>query len=285
MNLAELKEAYKARKLALDSAKKEEEKYKALLKDAMLEAGESDYTDEAGYRFERIVQERKSMDEEKLLAELHERNLTSCIATKEVVDEDATLKAFESLCGDGHSGFSIGITKGILNRLIEGKPLTPIEDTEDVWNVCSRGENGGVATYQCKRMSSLFKDVYPDGTVKYHDNDRYYCIKWDDPNLCWHNGFIGKIYSEMFPLTMPYMPSNKADVIVCDELLTDRKNGDFDTLAVLYIQRSHGEKVEVNRYFKEGEKSFIEISPEEYEERKKMHEKRQEQEAKAQDEN
>lgn len=59
----------------------------------MLEAGESDYTDEAGYRFERIVQERKSMDEEKLLAELHERNLTSCIATKEVVDEDATLKA------------------------------------------------------------------------------------------------------------------------------------------------------------------------------------------------
>lgn len=71
MNLAELKEAYKARKLALDSAKKEEEKYKALLKDAMLEAGESDYTDEAGYRFERIVQERKSIDEEKLLAELH----------------------------------------------------------------------------------------------------------------------------------------------------------------------------------------------------------------------
>jgi hypothetical protein len=96
MNLAELKEAYKARKLALDSAKKEEEKYKVLLKDAMLEAGESDYTDEAGYRFERIVQERKSMDEEKLLAELHERNLISCIATKEVVDEDATLKAVEA---------------------------------------------------------------------------------------------------------------------------------------------------------------------------------------------
>lgn len=109
--------------------------------------------------------------------------------------------------------------------------------------------------------------------------------KWDDPNLCWHNGFIGRIYNEMFPLTMPYMPSNKSDVIVCDELLTDRKNGDFDTLAVLSIQRSNGEKVEVNRYFKEGEKSFIEISPEEYEERKKMHEKRQEQEAKAQDEN
>lgn len=44
---------------------------------------------------------------------------------------DSALKAFESLCGDGHSGFSIGITKGILNRLIERKPFTPIEDTEE----------------------------------------------------------------------------------------------------------------------------------------------------------
>ena len=41
MNLAELKEAYKAKKLAFDTAKKEEEKYKALLKDAMLEAVKS----------------------------------------------------------------------------------------------------------------------------------------------------------------------------------------------------------------------------------------------------
>lgn len=36
---------------------------------------------------------------------------------------DSALKAFESLCGDGHSGFSIGITKGILNRLIERENL------------------------------------------------------------------------------------------------------------------------------------------------------------------
>lgn len=97
--------------------------------------------------------------------------------------------------------------------------------------------------------------------------------------------YNGTDLSSMRLATMPYMPSNKSDVIVCDELLTDRKNGDFDTLAVLFIQRFNGEKVEVNRYFKEGEKSFIEISPEEYEERKKMHEKRKEQEAKAQDEN
>lgn len=96
MQLAELREAYKAKKLAFEQAKKEEEKYKKLLKDAMEEAGEKDFTDEAGYRFERIVQERKSMDEPKLLEALHDRNLTGCIKMVEAVDEDATLQAVEA---------------------------------------------------------------------------------------------------------------------------------------------------------------------------------------------
>jgi hypothetical protein len=96
MELRELQESYKAAKLALDEAKTKEEQLKKELKEAMLEAGEKDYTDEAGYRFERIVQERKSIDEESLLAELHERKLDSCIKTVEAVDEDATLKAVEA---------------------------------------------------------------------------------------------------------------------------------------------------------------------------------------------
>ena len=96
MNLAEIYEAYKAKKLAFEQAKKEEEQYKALLKDAMAEAGVKDYTDDAGYRFERIVQERKSIDEPKLLEELHSRNLTNCIKTIEAVNEEATLQAVEA---------------------------------------------------------------------------------------------------------------------------------------------------------------------------------------------
>ena len=96
MELAEIYEAYKAKKLAFEQAKKEEEKYKTLLKDAMAEAGVKDYTDEAGYRFERIVQERKSIDEPKLLEELHNRNLTSCIKTIEAVNEEATIQAVEA---------------------------------------------------------------------------------------------------------------------------------------------------------------------------------------------
>ena len=96
MTLSDIYEAYKARKLVFEQAKKEEEKYKALLKDAMAEAGIKDHTDEDGYRFERIVQNRNKIDETKLLEELHNRNLIHCIKTVEAVDEEATLKAVEA---------------------------------------------------------------------------------------------------------------------------------------------------------------------------------------------
>lgn len=182
---------------------------------------------------------------------------------------ESALRAFESLCKDGHSGASIGFTKNILNRLIEGKPLTPIDDTEDMWNFTHGDESRG-KHYRCNRMSSLFKDVAADGTVSYTDINRCYCIQKDNPYCTYHNGFITGIYNQMFPLTMPYMPNSRADMIVCDEVLTDPKNGDFDTIAVLYIKRANGDTVEVNRYFKEGDKSFIEISKEEYEKRVEM---------------
>lgn len=95
MNLADIFEAYKAKKLAFEQAKKEEEKYKKLLKDAMAEAGVKDHTDDAGYRYERIEQNRKKINEPKLLEELHNRGLEQCIKTVEAVDEEATLIAVE----------------------------------------------------------------------------------------------------------------------------------------------------------------------------------------------
>lgn len=187
---------------------------------------------------------------------------------------NSAMKAFKSLLGDDHSGLSIGITKNILNRLIDRLPLTPIEDTEEVWGEPRIDSRDKSKRYQCKRMSSLFKRVAQDGSVTYSDIDRYYCTNEENPHVSWHNGFVAKIYNEMYPLTLPYMPNSRPDVIVCDELLTDRKNGDYDTLAILYIKKADGERVEVNRYFKESEVSFAEISPEEYKERQRLHEER-----------
>lgn len=96
MELKELYQLYKAKKLAADQAAKEEDKYKKLLKKAMEEAGEKNYTDSEGYLFERIVQNRKSMDEKMVLESLKERGLTSCIKTVEAVNEEAVLAAVEA---------------------------------------------------------------------------------------------------------------------------------------------------------------------------------------------
>ena len=188
----------------------------------------------------------------------------------------SALKAFESLCEDGHSGYSIRVTKSILDRLIDGKPLTPIEDTHDIWNVCSFGEEG-VLNYQCKRMSSLFKDVYEDGHVEYHDTNRIICINRYDHSNQYHNGFVSKIVNEMFPIKMPYIPLNRPIRVYCEELLTDSKNGDFDSIGIIDIcldDTSDTEKlktIKANRYFKENGDSFVEISPQEWAERKKKH--------------
>jgi hypothetical protein len=181
---------------------------------------------------------------------------------------DSALKAFESLTKDGHSGFSIGLTKHILVRLIEGKPLTPIEDTEDVWNFIHYDKEDNCGQYQSKRMSSLFKYVYADETVKYKDIDSNYCVDINTRST-YHSGLVQNVVDAMYPITMPYIPADKPIKIYCEDFLTDIKNGDFDTVGVLYLITPDDTKVDINRYFKEDEKGadWIEIGLEEYTER------------------
>lgn len=180
---------------------------------------------------------------------------------------ESAYKAFQSLLDDEHSGYSIGVTKNILNRLIDGKPLTPIEDTPDVWNEIY-GFSEVSQTYQSRRMSSLFKDVYPDGRVEYHDNDRCYCVNKDNPDAPgWHNGFISKMIHEKYPITMPYYPMSKPLVVYCSEGLSDPKNGDFDTIGVWHVRKPDGETDTIERFFKESPDGWEEISKDEYMER------------------
>lgn len=186
---------------------------------------------------------------------------------------ESALKAFESLLEDTHSGFSIKITQSILNRLLNGQPLTPIEDTDDIWidSICSVK---GVKAYQCKRMNSLFKDVYPDGTIKYQDINGSYCINISNPTVGYSSSLVRDIIDKMFPITMPYMPGNPIKVY-CEDFLTDKKNGDFDTVGVFYALRTEAgkqEKIDINRFFRVPEDdepgAWTEISKEEYDERK-----------------
>ncbi len=93
--LAELTQKYKVAKQNFEKAKKEEEKLKKELKDLMKKEGKPTLTDEEGYTFVRGVQERKKLDEDKLIGILKEKGLNDCIKTVEAVDEDATLKAVQ----------------------------------------------------------------------------------------------------------------------------------------------------------------------------------------------
>lgn len=177
---------------------------------------------------------------------------------------ESAFKAFKSLLEDSHSGMSISITKSILIRLIDGRPLNEIQDKEDLWNEVS-GLSKDVKEYQCSRMSSLFKKVYPDGSVKYNDIDRAVCVNVDDLRNVFH-GYGCRILDEMLPIEMPYSPSSKQYKIYCKEFLYDEDGGDFDTLGVLYAISPEGEKINIERYFKDvkGNPGWLEINSDEY---------------------
>ena len=177
---------------------------------------------------------------------------------------ESAFKAFESLMEDGHSGMSISFTKAILNRLIDGKPLTPIEDIPDIWNdVTCRQDD--YTTYQCERMSSLFKYVYNNGTVNYSDVDRFRCFNKDNPNSGGlYNGFITRLLDAQFPISMPYNPASTPWRVYCTEGLSDPKNCDFDLIGIYYVLKPDGERVEIQRFFKEGEKGWVEINQQEH---------------------
>lgn len=182
---------------------------------------------------------------------------------------ESALKAFKSLLEDEHSGYSIGVTKNILVRLIEGKPLTPIEDTPDVWRECSWCRDDDAKQYQCSRMSSLFKTVHSNGSITYSDVDRVHVTYATNPTVSWSCGHARAIIDEMFPITMPYWPRAKGYMLYGEDFLLDPANGDYDTTRYFYAIDPDGQRIEINRYFAEKDGKFVEIDLEEYCERKK----------------
>lgn len=177
---------------------------------------------------------------------------------------ESALKAFKTLMEDGHSGTSIHFTKEILVRLIEHKPLTEIEDVESGWDFLTRIPNKR-DEYRSNRLGSLFKEVYPDGTIKYHDVNRVHCV--DENGCTYYNGFISRVIHDLYPIEMPYFPGSPYVVFV-EEFLFDPANGDFDTMRLVNAQLPDGTVHELNKYYKEEGYTFVEIDFDEYMSRK-----------------
>lgn len=172
---------------------------------------------------------------------------------------ESALKAFKSLCNDGHSGYSFSVTKNILIRMCDGLPLSPIIEDD------FKDENGGYL-WQCPRMGSLFREVESDGNITYSDVDRYYAFENGDSKHTFTGGGIAKILDEMFPITLPYYPSIEKYKVCVETSLLNPRNGDFDTRAVLWVQTPIGERIDINRFYTEIDGRMTEISKSRYEE-------------------
>ena len=73
----------------------------------------------------------------------------------------------------------------------------------------------------------------------------------------------------MYPITMPYTGDDHYTVY-CTDLLSDEKNGDFDTMHVISVKDPEGIVHPINRYFKESGNTFEEIGLDEFLKRKEM---------------
>lgn len=176
----------------------------------------------------------------------------------------SALKAYNSLEEDNHSGFSISITKNILNQLIEQRPLTPVTGTEDEWVLVSTGPD----VYQNKRYSSLFKNIMTDGTTSYNDTNQFIITDVDYPNVYYTSSFIAQYVKPFFPITMPYSPSSNSVKIYTKQFLVDPVMGSYDTIGIIKAVREGEEPISINKFFKEVPlKGFVEISEQEYNER------------------
>lgn len=85
--LDELIPDYAQNKLELDSYKKICDTENSQIKEMMLDIGEDEYS-AGGYKAKRIVTERVSINEDKLLAVMKKHGVTEVIKTREYVDMD-----------------------------------------------------------------------------------------------------------------------------------------------------------------------------------------------------
>lgn len=182
---------------------------------------------------------------------------------------ESALKAYKSLCEDDHSGFSFSATVGILDRLCHKMPLSPITDEDfpkhGTFMTDRRRTIGeprmNEESIQCPRMSSLFKSIWEDGKVTYHDIDRVTCVNSENINDTFYWGLADKIIDERYPITVPYYPSLKNKYLM---YVTQFSVNNQDVCALDKFVEPSGNTVEVNRYFKFVNGDIMEIGKEEY---------------------
>ena len=172
---------------------------------------------------------------------------------------DATLKVYKTLISKYPYIFEGGTTyKRIISEnireLTKRLPLTPIDEENADWQEIPNGaltkmrKANVVEKYRSGRLSSLFKEVYKDGHVEYHDNYRVTTENFITGTE-YVFGLSNLIYDEMYPIKMPYNHKSEwgAKVYIHDFVSDpEDKESNFDTIAVLFAKEPGGKNVSIN---------------------------------------
>jgi hypothetical protein len=81
---------------------------------------------------------------------------------------------------EGHSGFSANYALNLLKDILAYNPVAPLTGKDSEWmDISEYGiENGTVKVFQNKRCSSVFKEVYDDGTEYAYNIDGKIFWEW-----------------------------------------------------------------------------------------------------------
>lgn len=145
---------------------------------------------------ERIGMGKNSKDENKLM-------------------HDHIIHMVEEFSKEGHSGFSASYALGILTKLLDWKPLTPLTGEDSEWNDVSDLANGR-QVFQNRRCSRVFKEQLEDGSFSTYDVNGKVFYPKGKRSQAYTNG------NSRVPVTFPYTPT--IEYVEVDEGDVSREN-------------------------------------------------------------
>lgn len=173
------------------------------------------------------------------------------------------LKVYKLIMRQRHSGYSFGVLRHILKKLLNEMPLSPITGADTEWITFDfMNVSGDKQIFQNIRRYSLFKEVYKDGTVKYDDTNRIVCLDIKN-NERYCTRAITDIVNEMFPITMPYEPDSEPYKILTDRICKDKDMG----FIVYSVVTPKGETIDINKFFIRHNNEFTELTEFEFSKR------------------
>jgi hypothetical protein len=118
---------------------------------------------------------------------------------------DGVMRVVKMFCKEGHSGFSAGYAIGMIRRLLDWKPITPLTGEENEWRPVHEWDAGD-NSQQNARCSAVFRKNFDNSTAYY----LYGKVFSDNGGQSWFTNGKSRV-----PVTFPYnVPLESERVLV-----------------------------------------------------------------------